>query len=207
MKKITTRTSHEDVKMHAKHVCEYAQTCNRVWSKAIELLRTKYDGKQLNKRFTDELNNCFASEQYRFYDGRTCNNINISIYERYGEKVLSIYLHKRSYTHNSIACYYDEEVYGKEVTIYPKYFDEKNHIKASDLISAIEHQIQNNNELIYKWNDAVKNYAKYRRQYEKAKSDFLNVCYRLNPMFLEDDVRTYQYKTEWRIKMEQELSK
>jgi hypothetical protein len=206
MDKISVWTTQSEVAMHAKYVCEYAETCNRVWAKAIELLRTKCDGKQLNKRFADALNAAFENELYTFYDGRKVPNINVSIRTSYGDnKEIAIWLQQRCYNYNNRACYYDGNVWGKYVALDKKYFEDGK-VVAHRLIPAIERVMGGNRVLIYKLQDAAKNFDKYRAAYEKAKSAFITACEKINPMFVEDDVRTYISYNEWRMNMQEQLN-
>lgn len=148
MEKITKQQTQEEVKVHAKYVCEYCETCNRVWQAATQLIRGKWAGKKLDKRFTNELNAMFADELFEIGDGRIIT-----------EKVLS----------------------------------------------GIEQAMDGNNERIFRLQDAAKNYKKHLQAYDKAKRQFLDAVGKINPMFVESDVRTYEIGAPWRVQMEQQI--
>lgn len=205
MDKITSRIPKERVKMHAKYVCEYATTVNQVWEAAIKLIREKYDGKQLTKRLTNELNEMFKDKTMSYKDGRTFPLINVGIMERFGDKEIYIHLQSRSYCFNGEWHYYDEEIYGKDVTLYSDCYNSDGTIKAERLCKRIEMQIDSNRELMYRLKDAAKNYDKWLKAYQKARRTFLDAVGKINPMFVEQDVRTYESEAPWRVAMEQEL--
>lgn len=205
MEKITKHHSQEDVKLYVKHVCEYAETINKVWTAAIELLRTKYDGKQLTKRFTDELNAKFADDVVRRPDGCEFPNVRVSISQGFSYKEIHIYLQRRSYSGGRGWVYVDKEVYVTEVTLYPEFMDGCGHIIADKFIPSIERTIDGNREKIFTMQDAAKNYGKYLKAFAKAKRSFLDACGKINPMFVESEIMTYESDTPWRVSMEQQL--
>ena len=205
MEKIIYSTTKEQVQMHAKYVCEYAETLNRVWNAATELLLSKWNGKALNRRFCTQLNEMFANETITGYEGRQFPLINVSIDDSWGNKDIRIYVAKRSYDYHNQCCYFDKEVYGNTVSLHDKCYDKEGHLIAEVVVKRIEMCIDSNRKLIYKLQDAAKNFDRYKKAYDKAKRAFLDACSKINHMFVETDLRTYQYNAQWDVEMEQTL--
>lgn len=205
MEKITKRQTQEEVKVHAKYVCEYCETCNRVWQAATQLIRGKWAGKKLDKRFTNELNAMFADELFEMGDGRKSPNIDVAIIERFGDKVIRIGILKNSYMYQGRSCYFGKEVYGSDVTLWSKMLESDGRIITEKVLSGIELAMDSNNERIFRLQDAAKNYKKHLQAYDKAKRQFLDAIGKINPMFVETDVCTYEIGAPWRVQMEQQL--
>lgn len=138
MEKITKKQTQEEVKVHAKYVCEYYETCNRVWQAATQLIRGKWAGKKLDKRFTNELNAMFADELFEIGDGCKLPNIDVAIIERFGDKVIRIGILKNSYMYQGRTCYFDKEVYGNEVTLWSRMLESDGRIITEKVLSGIE---------------------------------------------------------------------
>lgn len=206
MEKINVSVPKEHVVMHYREVRMYASTCNKVWEAAMELLRTKYNGKPMTKRFTKELNGQFAFLKHTYSYGAQVPLINVVLQDKWGDKELVIYIRKDSYDYHNSSYRVSDDVYGDSVMLYAhECYDAHGNIDAEKICKRIEMAVDSNRETIYRFADAAKNYNRWVKAYCKAKRTFLDAVGKINPMFVETDLRTYESNAPWRVAMEQKL--
>ena len=203
MIKINENTKKEELIVHAENVCECIENINRVFTAAIDLLNGKYNGKEINKRFTNDLNKMFEGETIRC-NGNDIPLFNITIYERWGDKVFSVYCHKRSYQFGGHTVYFDGEILSEETfwsTLY-----ENGKLDTNKLAAAMKNTINANKARAYCLQDAVKHFEKYKAKAKKALEDYKNTLSKINPMFYEtSNVMIYIRESEWEKKRKEKL--
>lgn len=206
MEKINVSVPKEHVIMHYREVRMYVDTCNKVWEAATKLLREKYNGKPMTKRFTNELNEQFAFLKHRYSYGAEVPLVNICLQDKWGDKELKIYIRKDRYDFGNRSYIISDDVYGDYVTLYrQECYDSCGNINAEAICKRIEMAVDSNRQVVYRLADAAKNYDRWVRAYAKAKRNFLDAVGKINPMFVETDLRTYESNAPWRVDMEKKL--
>ena len=206
MEKINVSVPKEHVIKHYREVRQYADTCNKVWEAAMKLLREKYNGKPMTRRFTNELNEQFAFLKFKLSYGPEVPLVNVCLQDKWGDKELRIYIRKDSYDFLNHSYRISDEVYGDYVTLYTREcYDANGNIDAEKICKRIEMAIDSNRQTIYRLADAAKSYDRWIKAYAKAKRAFLDAVGKINPMFVETDLRTYESNAPWRVNMEQKL--
>ncbi len=187
MKNYSNFRNVEELKAYTARVEKATEQANQVFETAKGLM-TKWDGKMLNKRFATQLQDLFP-ETYT-EKGNGWREDEIYIY-----KYISIYYGQEwenKNFHISIAkCGYDVQdeintmfVFRKTSNYYTGVLTSDDRIKADECIKELQRLQGHNNELVWRYNDAIKNWNKYTKAYNLALENLWATIRMMNPFFV-----------------------
>ena len=202
MKTFSNFRTAEELNKYINNFSNAVKQVNTIFATAQNLLK-KWDGKKLNKRFAEQLQNLFP-EEYSTDDNDKYKEIYISYGQQWGDKVVSFVIHRVSYDiaqeiHTGFTFY-------KQTRHSNGIITDDERIKADDACKDLQKLINNNLERLHRYEDALKHFEDYKNRYQKAVDDFYNAISSINPYFVASEIRTYTLdKTEWEKRMEEEL--
>ena len=95
MKTFSNFRTAEELNKYINNFSNAVKQVNTIFATAQNLLK-KWDGKKLNKRFAEQLQNLFP-EEYSTDDNYKYKEIYISYGQQWGDKVVSFVIHRVSY--------------------------------------------------------------------------------------------------------------
>lgn len=201
-----------DLQAHTANVTKAVEQANQVFETAKELFK-KWDGKMLNKRFANQL-------QYLFPETITGSHADFrGDMQPYTRKKISIYYGQdwgdKKFSISLYPCGYDVEQeihtdfrFQKPNRYCNGVITSGDRINAEEAIKALQTLIDRNNEIVWRYNDAIKNWDKYLNAYNAALENLWATIRQINPYFVPNQISTYQAgKSELEEMMYKELQK
>ena len=201
----------EELKNHTEQTRKAVAELNKVFTAAKELLN-KWNGKKLNKRFATELQAMFA-EQFTttaYSESWTRNYIYIYYGSDWSNKRFNVSLmqYDNNVTNelNATFTFYTPNRYQEGVV------DADDRINAENGIKELDNIIARNNELVWRYDDAIAHYDEYDTAFNDALENLYATIRRINPYFVPNEIRTYNaigigQKSDWEKMMRAELDK
>lgn len=173
------------LKLRSNAIQKGVNTLNAALSIGVSVVE-KWDGKDLSRRLTTAI-------QKEIDEKLGVDKVHVSMsYESYSSNEMTFYLCERSYQDapncNGYSCtnYIDNELHTRVS------FDKSIKVESAKIVAGIQVRIQWNENVAYKYEDAVKNYKAYIERYKKAVEEFQTICGEINPLFVENNVSTYK---------------
>lgn len=194
----------ETLKKFTKEMAEYNEVLEDVIKITINAIATKFMGKDINKRFSNYVNEILAKKYGTFENGHGCVSIEVERGEWDDDRSInfSIQLSKYYYRYDikRVLVTYNKfyrNQYRQEATIDNKFNEES--------IKSLVDLININRQRVATYQDAVKNFDKYIRIVAKLKKQVTETLGKINPMFYGNHIDTEAYNTPNRKEFEEKM--
>lgn len=196
----------EVLKAFTKEMVEYNKVLEDVIITAINTIHTKFIGKDINKRFTNAVNDILAKKYGTYENGNGYVSISVenSTFSTDDDKSISISINLPKYNYRydikRVLCVYNKfyrNQYRQEATPDNK-FNEAS-------INSLVELINVNRERVARYQDAVKNFDKYLKAVTKLQEEVKEKLGKINPMFYDYRMDTNTFNTTNYKEFEQKM--
>jgi len=196
----------EVLKTFTKEMIEYNKVLEDVIITAINTIHTKFIGKDINKRFTNAVNDILAKKYGTYENGNGDVSISVenSTFSTDDDKSISISINLPKYNYRydikRVLCVYNKfyrNQYRQEATPDNK-FNEAS-------INSLVELINVNRERVARYQDAVKNFDKYLKAVKKLQEEVKEKLGKINPMFYDYKMDTNTFNTPNYKEFEQKM--